>query len=101
MCGIAFAVLWGTVFPIISEWARSTKITVGPPFFNAVNIPLGLLLLGLTGVGPLIAWRSASVSNLKRQFAVAGDSARRGVVLVRAGHAATSRCSSRTRCAAS
>ena len=48
---------------------RGSKITVGPPFFNTVNIPLGLLLLGLTGVGPLIAWRRASVSNLKRQFA--------------------------------
>ena len=69
LCGIAFAVLWGTVFPILSEWAKGSKITVGPPFFNTVNVPLGLLLLGLTGVGPLIAWRKASVSNLKRQFA--------------------------------
>ena len=69
LCGIAFAVLWGTVFPILSEWARGTKITVGPPFFNTVNVPLGLLLLALTGIGPLIAWRRASVSNLKRQFA--------------------------------
>jgi cytochrome c-type biogenesis protein CcmF len=41
---------------------------VGPPFFNAVNIPLGLLLLLLTGIGPLIAWRRASISNLQRQF---------------------------------
>ena len=48
---------------------RGEKITVGPPFFNAVNIPLGLLLLLLTGIGPLIAWRRASVSNLQRQFA--------------------------------
>jgi cytochrome c-type biogenesis protein CcmF len=69
LCGIAFAVLWGTVFPILSEWVRGTKITVGPPFFNTVNVPLGLLLLALTGIGPLIAWRKASVSNLKRQFA--------------------------------
>ncbi len=69
LVGIAFSVLWGTLFPIISEAVRGTKITVGPPFFNAVNIPLGLLLLFLTGVGPLIAWRRASVSNLKRQFA--------------------------------
>src|SRR5215213_3436079 len=69
LCGIAFAVLWGTIFPVISEWAKGAKITVGPPFFNSVNVPLGLLLLGLTGVGPLIAWRKASVSNLKRQFA--------------------------------
>jgi len=69
LVGIAFAVLWGTVFPILSEWATGNKITVGPPFFNTVNVPPGLLLLALTGIGPLIAWRRASVSNLKRQFA--------------------------------
>jgi cytochrome c-type biogenesis protein CcmF len=66
--GIAFSVLWGVMFPIISEAVRGSKITVGPPFFNAVNIPLGLLLLALTGIGPLIAWRKASMSNLRRQF---------------------------------
>jgi cytochrome c-type biogenesis protein CcmF len=49
---------------------RGEKITVGAPLFLTVNIPLGLFLLFLTGVGPLIAWRRASVSNLKRQFAV-------------------------------
>src|SRR4029079_8661739 len=70
LVGIAFSVLWGTLFPIISEAVRGSKITVGPPFFNTVNIPLGLLLLGLTGAGPLIAWRRASTANLKRQFAV-------------------------------
>src|SRR5215203_487040 len=68
LVGIAFSVLWGTLFPILSELVRGTKITVGVPFFNRVNIPLGLLLLALTGVGPLIAWRKASASNLKRQF---------------------------------
>jgi cytochrome c-type biogenesis protein CcmF len=68
LVGIAFSVLWGTLFPVLSEWVRGSKITVGPPFFNTVNIPLGLLLLGLTGVGPLIAWRKASTSNLRRQF---------------------------------
>jgi cytochrome c-type biogenesis protein CcmF len=47
---------------------RGSKITVGPPFFNTVNVPLGLLLLALTGIGPLIAWRKASTSNLRRQF---------------------------------
>jgi cytochrome c-type biogenesis protein CcmF len=68
--GIAFSVLWGTLFPILSEAVRGTKITVGPPFFNKVNVPLGLLLLALTGIGPLIAWRRASTANLKRQFTV-------------------------------
>jgi cytochrome c-type biogenesis protein CcmF len=68
LVGIAFSVLWGTLFPIITEAVRGEKITVGPPFFNAVNIPLGLLLLLLTGIGPLIAWRRASIANLQRQF---------------------------------
>ena len=68
LVGIAFSVLWGTLFPILSEWIRGEKITVGPPFFNKVNVPLGILLLGLTGIGPLIAWRKASQSNLRRQF---------------------------------
>ena len=65
---ITFSVFWGTLFPVLSEWVRGTKVTVGPPFFNQVNIPLGLLLLFLTGVGPLIAWRQASTANLRRQF---------------------------------
>ena len=69
LVGIAFSVLWGTLFPILSEWVRGTKITVGESFFNAVNVPLGLLLLALTGIGPLIAWRRASVANIRKQFA--------------------------------
>jgi cytochrome c-type biogenesis protein CcmF len=70
LVGIAFSVLWGTMFPILSELLQGTKLTVGPPFFNRVNVPLGLLLLALTGIGPLIAWRRASRANLKRQFTV-------------------------------
>src|SRR5213592_4169351 len=70
LIGIAFSVLWGTLFPILSEAIKGTKITVGPPFFNQVNVPLGLALLAMTGIGPLIAWRRASLPNLKRQFAV-------------------------------
>ncbi|HEV8357669.1 MAG TPA: heme lyase CcmF/NrfE family subunit [Gemmatimonadales bacterium] len=70
LVGIAFSVLWGTLFPILSEAVQGTKITVGPPFFNRVNIPLGLLLVALTGIGPLIAWRKASPANLRRQFLV-------------------------------
>jgi cytochrome c-type biogenesis protein CcmF len=61
-------VFWGTMFPLISEGFTGTKITVGPPFFNRVNIPLGLLLLGLLGIGPVIAWRKATARNLVRNF---------------------------------
>jgi cytochrome c-type biogenesis protein CcmF len=69
LVGIAFAVFWGTVFPVISEWVRGVKITVGPPFFNRVNAPLGVVLLFLMGVGPAIAWRRATARNLQRAFA--------------------------------
>jgi len=68
--GACFAVFWGTIFPIISEAVRGVKITVGPPFFNAVNVPIALCLLLLTGVGPLVAWRKSSLSSLKKIFAI-------------------------------
>jgi cytochrome c-type biogenesis protein CcmF len=61
-----FTVLWGTLFPVLSEWVQGTKVTVGPPFFNRVNVPVALLLLLLTAVGPLLAWRRTSVESLKR-----------------------------------
>jgi len=70
LVGIAFATFWGTVFPVISEAVRGIKITVGPPFFNKVNAPLGLALLFMTGAGPVIAWRRASARNLRKSFAV-------------------------------
>jgi cytochrome c-type biogenesis protein CcmF len=63
-----FAVLWGTMFPVFSEWIQGTKITVGPPFFNSVNIPIGMVLLLLTGVGPFFAWRKTSMESLKKAF---------------------------------
>jgi cytochrome c-type biogenesis protein CcmF len=67
-----FAVLWGTMFPVISEWVQGQKISVGAPFFNKVNIPVGLFLLFLTGVGPLLAWRKTSLDGLRRNFLVPG-----------------------------
>ena len=68
--GAMFAVLWGTTFPLISEGFFGQKISVGPPFYNRVNIPIGLLLLALLGIGPIIAWRRASPRNLKRNFTI-------------------------------
>ncbi|NIA28660.1 MAG: heme lyase CcmF/NrfE family subunit [Actinobacteria bacterium] len=68
LAGLAFAIFWGTIFPIISEAVRGVKITVGPPFFNQVAVPIGLALLLLTGVCSLISWRKATVHNLLRRF---------------------------------
>ncbi|HJX00580.1 MAG TPA: heme lyase CcmF/NrfE family subunit [Terriglobales bacterium] len=65
-----FAILWGTLFPVLSEWIQGHKITVGPPFFNRVNVPIAMFLLLLTGVGPLLAWRRTSWASLKRNFAI-------------------------------
>ena len=64
----ASPILWGTFFPIISEWVQGHKVTVGPPFFNRVAIPVALLLMLLTAVGPLLAWRKTSIESLKRNF---------------------------------
>ena len=66
--GIAFAVFWGTLFPIISEAVRGIKITVGAPFYNAVVTPIGLALLLLTGICPLIAWRKTTPANFARKI---------------------------------
>ncbi|MFQ5894892.1 MAG: heme lyase CcmF/NrfE family subunit [Nitrospinota bacterium] len=68
LVGAAFAVFWGTIFPVISELVKGVKVTVGPPFFNQVNVPIFLALMAIMGVGPLIAWRKATLQNLRKNF---------------------------------
>ena len=68
LLGMLFAVFWGTVFPLVSEAFTGEQITVGAPFFNQVNIPIGLALLLLTGAGPLFAWRRTSSASLRENF---------------------------------
>jgi len=68
LVGAAFSILWGTLFPILSEAVQGVKITVGPPFFNRINVPLGLGLLLLTGIGPVLAWRKSSGKGLRRNL---------------------------------
>jgi cytochrome c-type biogenesis protein CcmF len=64
----AFFILFATMFPTISEAFTGERITVGPPFFNKWMTPIGLMLLLLTGIGPLLAWRKTSPSGLRQQF---------------------------------
>jgi cytochrome c-type biogenesis protein CcmF len=64
----AFFILFATMFPTLSEAITGQRITVGPPFFNKWMQPIGLVLLFLTGVGPLLAWRKTTVSSLRTQF---------------------------------
>src|SRR5271169_6269308 len=63
-----FAVLWGTLFPVISEYATGDKISLDADWYNRLMVPIGLFLLFLTGVGPLFAWRRTSVESLRRNF---------------------------------
>src|SRR5579863_2334229 len=63
-----FAVLWGTLFPVISEAVTNEKISLDAEWFNRLMIPIGLFLLFLTGVGPLFAWRRTSTESLRRNF---------------------------------
>jgi cytochrome c-type biogenesis protein CcmF len=63
-----FTVLWGTLFPVLSEYVQGSKVTMGPPFFNRVAVPVGLALIFLTGIGPLLPWRSTSLRAIRRNF---------------------------------
>jgi cytochrome c-type biogenesis protein CcmF len=63
-----FVILWGTLFPILSEYVVGNKVTVGAPWYNQVAIPIGLFLVFLTGVGPLLPWRATSLKSIKRNF---------------------------------
>jgi cytochrome c-type biogenesis protein CcmF len=56
----ALTVLWGTIYPVVAEVVTGTRLSVGPPFFNSVFVPIGLALILLTGIGPLLSWRRTS-----------------------------------------
>ncbi|MCJ7499449.1 heme lyase CcmF/NrfE family subunit [bacterium] len=65
---MAFSVFWGTIFPVLSEITKGVKITVGPGFYNRVNVPIALVLMLLMGVGPLLAWRRPTGARIVRVF---------------------------------
>ena len=80
----AFFVLFATMFPTLSEAVTGERLTVGPPFFNKWMLPIGLILLLLTGVGPLLAWRKSTLVEPARQFlwpVAAGAGRRRGTLV--------------------
>src|SRR5579862_8067387 len=76
-----FAVLWGTMFPVISEKFSTEKISLDAVWFNRLMVPIGLFLLFLTGVGPLFAWRRTSMESLRKNFQWPGV----GMLIVVAG----------------
>ncbi|MCK6549491.1 heme lyase CcmF/NrfE family subunit [Myxococcota bacterium] len=66
----AFFVTFATLFPSIFKWATGREVNVGPAFFNLWMIPIGLLLLFLTGVGPLLSWRKSTGETIRQQFTI-------------------------------
>jgi cytochrome c-type biogenesis protein CcmF len=86
LVAFCLTVLWGVMFPVVSEAVRGTAVTVGPPYYNFFFRIFGLPLLLLMGIGPLVAWRRASLRSLGRSLAwPAGAALVAGVLLLAAG----------------
>ncbi len=86
LVGLCFVIAWGTYFPLISEALTGTAASVGPPWFDRYTVPLALVLVLLSGIGPVIAWRRATLANARRNFiAPLATAALALVVLVAAG----------------
>ncbi len=98
LIALCLTILWGVIFPIVSEAVRGESVTVGPPYFNFFLRVFGIPLLLLMGIGPLVAWRRASISSLKRTLAWPALAAARDGRRVAARSAPARRCpaSSRT-----
>ena len=75
LLGVAFATLWGTVYPLLSRLFAEQEITVARPFYDQVNGPLMLALVLLMGVGPLLPWRRANLQSLRRALLLPGTAA--------------------------
>jgi cytochrome c-type biogenesis protein CcmF len=69
LVGLCFVIFWGTFFPLISEAVTGDEASVGPPWFDRYIVPLSLVLVLLSGIGPVIAWRRATAANLRRNLA--------------------------------
>jgi len=86
LVAMAFVVFWGTFFPLISEAITGRETSVGGPWFDRFIVPLAIGLVLLSGIGPAIAWRRATVANVRRNFALpVGGTLAAGVVLIVAG----------------
>jgi cytochrome c-type biogenesis protein CcmF len=68
LVGLCFVILWGTYFPLISQALTGQEASVGPPWFDRYTVPLALILVLLSGIGPVIAWRRATLANARRNF---------------------------------
>jgi cytochrome c-type biogenesis protein CcmF len=86
LVALAFMVLWGTFWPLIAEALTGTRRSLGPPWFDRYTVPLAIVLVLLSGIGPIIAWRRATAANARRNFLVpVGAALAAGAVLAAAG----------------
>jgi cytochrome c-type biogenesis protein CcmF len=72
LVAMAFVVFWGTFWPLIAEALSGTRRSLGPPWFDRYTVPLAIVLVLLSGIGPVIAWRRATAANARRNFLVPG-----------------------------
>ena len=99
LVALCFVIFWGTYFPLISEALTGQEASVGPPWFDRYTVPLALVLVLLSGIGPVIAWRRATLANARRNFLVpCCRGARHARSCCSRGRRRTSR--SRSRCSA-
>ena len=98
LVGLCFVIFWGTWFPLISRALTGQEASVGPPWFDRYTVPLALVLVLLSGIGPVIAWRRATLANARRNF-VGADAAGAGA-LVRCSRRACTAVRWRSRCSA-
>jgi cytochrome c-type biogenesis protein CcmF len=68
LVALCFVIFWGTYFPLISKAVSGSEASVGPPWFDQYTVPLALVLVLLSGIGPVIAWRRATLANARRNF---------------------------------
>jgi cytochrome c-type biogenesis protein CcmF len=68
LVGLCFVIFWGTFFPLISEALTGQKASVGPPWFDRYTVPLAIVLVMLSGLGPVVAWRRATATNARRSL---------------------------------
>ncbi len=70
LVAMTFVIFWVTFFPLISEAITGTEISVGPPAFRPFVVPLALIIVLLSGIGPIIAWRRVTAAKLRRSLTV-------------------------------
>jgi len=83
LVALCFVIFWGTFFPLISEAVTGTRASVGPPWFDRYTVPLAIVLVLLSGIGPLVSWRRVTPAGARRtNFVVAGLAVATGVTVL-------------------